>query len=277
MNGSPPPPNRRLASWWSRRWLWLALALALGQAGVFYVLSPKAPGKLGTRLAPPQQSPLGSFSVRAAVGATEWQWLLTPGVFLLPSAYGFSGAAWLRPEPVELPVGQVTVGSQPLPYNVASLLDPPPALLPRADAGPALRSRVPAGDSRLPEVGGVPLPTSGRIRMISGPPGWKPMLADGFPAPGSEAGPLLPTIIRVLVGTDGEIQAPPVVWRGSGSAEADGRALAVVDQLTPGFTADSGESRDVPAGTASFAGIAFLAVEWGCQPVSSPNPSSPTG
>jgi hypothetical protein len=232
----------------------LALAITLVQCAVFWALSPRdLPGRM---VATPARH---EFINETAAAFQEWLWLMTPGVFLLPSSRDFSGVAWLAEDPSDVAFQPLTVKSQPLPFAPVAASVATADLLPRIDSGPAAHWDLPPAEIPLPSVPPVPLRDKGAVRIASGLESWQ--LPRDIPVPPPPAGTIPgPALLKIAVDSSGELAAPPVVWETSGNPAADQLARDMVMALK----LESERAPPAPEGEETIA-WGFIIVEWARQ------------
>lgn len=253
MTGSSDIPRLGL-QWLSKRWFLTIGALTLLQAAVFWAVSPWP--------ATPDLPPRTEARPLAVAGVTgglpeDWYWLMNPGLLLMPSPPGFSGAAWLRTAPSELAFEPLTVQAHPLPFQPVSSLGPVADLLPRTGAGPTDRWGVPASVAPLMAVGSMPWPASPRVWVVSGLEGWRPATEIQLPDLPSGAIPR-PAVLRLRLNREGELAYPPVLWEGTGVAACDEAALRGVASLH----FEPVETGAAPGRESAPEPVGLVALEW---------------
>ncbi len=242
---SPRPPG----AWWRERWVGIAsLALVLELLGFWAVSKDPVPIR---RTTPTRQDsfvtdPAGSGPAAGAVSVLDaWSWLMTPAVFLLPSAEDFSGLAWIRGDPGGLEAEVFELPFRPLPWESVRVIDPPGSYFTRLDPGPAAGWEGPPGAVPIPVPGPVPMSVASRVRVVSGLVGRRIRSGDrpGLAQDGRIAA-ARPVVVRVTVDRSGELADPPVLWEPSDVGVADEAALVLARGLVfePGPAAAELES-----------------------------------
>lgn len=246
--------------WWRKRWLGLAILVALLQFAAFWLASPDVPNVHPTRQ-PPRNTFLPADERDSA--QEEWLWLMHSGLFLSSSTRDFSGLAWLSEIPLRVPLADLAARNQPLPYSAVANWSPPP-LLARIDPTPANGWRPPAAGIALPKASPVPMGTTTVAMILEGLEGWD-LLKDpqAPPSPPGPPGALSATVLRIAVDARGHVAVPPLVWQSSGSAAADEAAAEYAAGLQlhrqTSDSPDESESADLDWG--------LVAIEW---PVATP-------
>jgi len=246
MNGSKSEP----AAWSRSRW-WTAvviafvvqvlLAAALSDFRPILPRVPEARASLQLVADPPPDSAIGALMS-----------LDDPTLFALPGVRGFSGAAWLRPVPLDYrptnwsePAHWLTQNVEQLGSAFAELIRTNPAPHRAFGAKPAPRRTGVA-------VPPVRLPGKSLFRIegeLAGRELIAPLEVPSFP----HTDILANTVVQLVVNRSGFVFSPPVALTGSGSKAADQRAVEL---------AASVRFKPVPAGDAGPLMWGKLVVQW---------------
>ncbi len=262
MNAAPTsveegPPG----AWWRGRWGVFALAVFWLQIAAIWAVSgrPEPPVK-----AVPTRGPIFLPDAPGDPAYGAWRWLLTPSLFVLPSAEDFSGPAWLGAAPQPIEVESFVVPERPLPWGPVRGPGTAPALVSRIDPGLAVLWNVPTATLAPLVVPPVRLPTRGQVRVIEGLEGHR-LVGDPSVGPEPLAGgeAARPVVVRVAVDETSGWAAPPVIWESSEVPAVDEAALRLVRELR--FTA-SGSGRP---------SWGLIRVEWPMAPEAVASPPNP--
>lgn len=231
-SGPNPGPA---GAWWRERWVGIAaLTLLLELLGFWAVSKDPIPSR---RSSPVRQDAFvtdpGAGPTSGSVSVLDsWSWLMSPAVFLLPSAEDFSGLAWIRGDPGGLEAEVFELPFRPLPWESVRVIDPPGIYFTRLDPGPAAGWDGPPGAVPIPVPGPVPMSVGSRVRVVSGLVG-RGIRSGGKPglAPDGKIAAARPVVVRVTVDRSGELVDPPVLWEPSDWAAADEAALVLARAL----------------------------------------------
>ena len=219
---------REPARWSARRWLYTVASVFLLQVGLLVYL--------GQRVAPLPARPM--FRTAVHLAADPWSseqlsrlpTLSDPTLFALPAEEGFSGAAWLRPAPIEfepkrwsepfrwLGVDEETLGAEFTRFVATNAITPP--LTANKPLPPLLRYE--------PNFQTNPLPQSSRLRL-EGALATRPLVAPLGLRSWANTELLDSTVVRAAVDADGFILSAIILGE-CGSREADLHALKLANQ-----------------------------------------------
>jgi hypothetical protein len=197
-------------------WIAVGLVFVVQVALVFWVGSPSTPA--------PLKAPAAPVINLSGSGSEELLALQDPTLFVLPHRDNFSGDAWLKIPPQKFTPTNWTEPPRPLPLATEQLGKAFVSFM-QTNRPPRYQLAVETGlhegleDSPVTESISVPsaLRVEGDLARVR--------LLTSFRLPPQTNSELLTnTVIQLLVNAEGH-PFSPVIWSGSGSAEADALAL----------------------------------------------------
>jgi hypothetical protein len=213
MNAAPIEPR----PWRRPRWAMLIAVVFAAHLGLVFGLGDRSPMVVRQLSAVPV--------LRLATGPDEWLSLSDPTLFTLPHRKGFAGAAWLQIPPVPFHAFEWT---EP-PRWLAMPVDQPGAQLARLLETNGFASFQlelnPAPELTVPELEPEPaLAARSELRLEGGLAQRRLLNVMELPSlPGSDL--LTNSVVQVLADRAGDTVSVTLLPPGSGSKEADQRAL----------------------------------------------------
>jgi hypothetical protein len=252
MNGPSVAPR----SWGGRRW-WFAVAFVFVlQLGLIFALSDK-------RINQPRQVISAPSLHVARSAAADLLVLNDPTLFALPHRYGFAGLAWLAaPQPesrsFEWPEDPrfLQLSTQSLGAVFGCALETDNLSSPVSPGRPEPRLT-------MADPGPLPAQAESRLRLEGGLAGRKLVTPIQLPLE-RHTDLLAPSVVQMVVGSEGWPVSVPVLLSGSGSGEADAAALRLARTARFNSVASGGPGK--PANSVEHLTWGRMVFEWRTLP-----------